>query len=180
MPPSLGCENLRFAATLNLGGAAPVAALQDGRHGGRERLCHTMSWCPRAGTGISGVAYARDFRHRHRRDPRAPRWRATTTCRYGLSAPPHWYALMAQRHMHEYGTRAEQLGAVASRHAQARPAQSRGALMCGKPMTMTDYLASPMICAPYRLLDCCLETDGAAAYIVTSTRAGARPAGSSP
>ena len=86
---------------------------------------------------------------------------------YGLGAPPQWYSLMARRHMHEFGTKAEQLGAVAvamRKHAQLNPA----AVMHGKPMTLADYLASPMVTAPYRLFDCCLETDGAAAIVVTS------------
>jgi acetyl-CoA acetyltransferase len=69
--------------------------------------------------------------------------------------------------MAEFGTRAEQLGAIAlamRKHAQANP----NAVMRGRPMTLEDYLASPMIADPYRLLDCCLETDGGAAVIVTS------------
>jgi acetyl-CoA acetyltransferase len=97
---------------------------------------------------------------------------------FGLNAPPQWYALMARRHMHEYGTRAEHLGAVAlamRKHAQLNPA----ALMHGKPLTMEAYLASPMITDPYRLLDCCLETDGAAAYVVTSVER-ARDLGKTP
>ena len=163
---NLGCENLRFAATLNLGGAAPVAALRvaamavatgcanyvlvpggwNGFSGARTREIAATDV-----NSIPGAAVARDH-----------------YIPYGLSAPPQWYALMAQRHMHEYGMREEHLGAVAlamRKHAQLNP----HALMCGKPMTMSDYLASPMISAPYRLLDCCLETDGGAAYIVTST-----------
>ncbi len=40
--------------------------------------------------------------------------------------------------------------------------------MHGKPMTIEDYLASPMLADPYRFFDCCLETDGAAAVIVTT------------
>ena len=163
---TLGCENLRFAATLNLGGAAPVAALRvaamavatgcanyvlvpggwNGYSGARTREIAATDV-----NSIPGAAVARDH-----------------YIPYGLSAPPQWYALMAQRHMYEYGMREEQLGAVAlamRKHAQLNP----HALMCGKPMTMSDYLASPMISAPYRMLDCCLETDGAAAYIVTST-----------
>ena len=163
---TLGCENLRFAATLNLGGAAPVAAWRvaamavatgcanyvlvpggwNGYSGARTREIAATDV-----NSIPGAAVARDH-----------------YIPYGLSAPPQWYALMAQRHMYEYGMREEQLGAVAlamRKHAQLNP----HALMCGKPMTMSDYLASPMISAPYRMLDCCLETDGAAAYIVTST-----------
>jgi len=86
---------------------------------------------------------------------------------FGLTAPPQWYALMARRHMHLYGTKPEQLGAIAlamRKHAQLNP----NAVMNGKPMSIDDYLASPMITDPYRLFDCCLETDGAAAMIVTT------------
>ena len=163
---SLGCANLRFAATLNLGGAAPVAALRMAAMavvtGSANYVLVPGGWNGFSGArtreitagdadSIPGGAIARDH-----------------YLPFGLSAPPQWYALMAKRHMHEYGTREEQLGAVAlamRKHAQLNP----GALMCGKPMTMGDYLASPMIAEPYRLLDCCLETDGAAAYIVTTT-----------
>ena len=162
---NLGCENLRFAATLNLGGAAPVAAL-------RMAAMAVASGCanhvlvPAGWNGFSGA------RTREISATDSDAIPGATVARdyylpFGLSAPPHWYALMAQRHMHEYGTRGEQLGAVAiamRKHAQLNP----GALMRGRPMTMADYLASPTICAPYRLLDCCLETDGAAAFIVTS------------
>jgi acetyl-CoA acetyltransferase len=69
--------------------------------------------------------------------------------------------------MHEFGTRSEQLGAIAltmRKHAQLNPK----AVMHGKPMTMDDYLASPMLADPYRFFDCCLETDGGAAVVVTS------------
>ncbi len=76
------------------------------------------------------------------------------------------YALIAQRHMHEYGTTAEQLAevAVAIRgHALLNP----NAHMV-KPLTVQDVLASPMITSPLKRFDCALVSDGAAAVIVTS------------
>ena len=68
---------------------------------------------------------------------------------FGFTAPPQWYSVMARRHMHEFGTRAEQLGCIAvamRKHAQRNP----NAVMNGRPMTLEDYLASPMLADPYR------------------------------
>ncbi|MGO8959514.1 MAG: thiolase C-terminal domain-containing protein [Streptosporangiaceae bacterium] len=87
---------------------------------------------------------------------------------YGLLTAGQMFALMAQRHMIEYGSTEEQLGsiAVACRdRALANPA----AQMHGRRLTMDDYLSARMISSPLRLFDYCLETDGAAAIVVTST-----------
>ncbi len=76
------------------------------------------------------------------------------------------YALIAQRHMHEYGTTAEQMAEVAvtiRRHASLNPnAHQR------KPITVQEVLDSPMITSPLKRFDCALVSDGAAAAIVTS------------
>jgi acetyl-CoA acetyltransferase len=76
------------------------------------------------------------------------------------------YALAASRHMHEFGTTREQLAevAVAARAwAQLNPkAWSRG------PLSIADVLASPMVCDPLTVRDCCLVTDGGAAVVVVS------------
>ena len=78
-----------------------------------------------------------------------------------------YYAWLANRHRELYGTTDEQMAevALASReHAQHNPR----AYMYGRPLTLEDYLKSPMLATPFRLLDCCLETDGACAVVVTS------------
>jgi acetyl-CoA acetyltransferase len=84
---------------------------------------------------------------------------------------PTLYALVAQRHMHQYGTTAEQMAevAVAMRgHAALNPIAQKK-----EPISVADVLASRMVTSPLHLLDCALVSDGAAAFVVTS-RARAR------
>jgi len=86
---------------------------------------------------------------------------------YGLVMAAAAYALPTRRHMHLYGTRSRQLGMLAltfREHASRNPR----AVMGGRPMTIEDHQASPMIADPHRLFDCCLESDGACAIVVTS------------
>ena len=79
---------------------------------------------------------------------------------------PSLYALVAQRHMHEYGTTPEQLAEVAvtlRHHASLNPnAHKRD------PITIADVLKSKLIASPLHILDCAIVSDGAAAAIVTS------------
>jgi acetyl-CoA acetyltransferase len=85
---------------------------------------------------------------------------------YKLPAPIGHYAMIAARHMHEFGTTSEQLAeiAVAAREwAQLNPkAWSR------KPLTIEDCLSSKLISTPLRRNDVCLVTDGGGAVVVTT------------
>jgi acetyl-CoA acetyltransferase len=86
---------------------------------------------------------------------------------YGLLMAAAAYALPTRRHMHLYGTTSEQLGHIAvtfREHASRNPR----AVMGQRPMTLEDHQASPMIADPHRLFDCCLESDGACAVVVTT------------
>ena len=87
---------------------------------------------------------------------------------YGLVTPGQIFALMAQRHMYEFGTQPEQLGHIALA-CRARANANPAAQMSERPLTMDEYLAARPIAEPLRLFDFCLETDGAAAVVVTST-----------
>jgi len=87
---------------------------------------------------------------------------------YGFATPPSWVAMFTTRYMHEFGATSEQLGWVAivcREHACRNPK----AMFYGRPLTMEDYHNARMIVEPLRLFDCCLDTDGAVAIIVTST-----------
>jgi acetyl-CoA C-acetyltransferase len=76
------------------------------------------------------------------------------------------YAMCAMRHMHEFGTTAEQLAWIkvaASHHAQYNPHA-----MLKDVVTVEDVINSPMISDPLHRMDCCVVTDGGGALIVTT------------
>jgi acetyl-CoA C-acetyltransferase len=89
---------------------------------------------------------------------------------------PGYYALFAQRHMHEYGTTREQLSAVAVKN------HHYGALnphaMFRKPVTREQVSGSEAVASPLRVFDCCANADGAACVILAAApraRSMARP-----
>lgn len=86
---------------------------------------------------------------------------------HGLTTPAATVAMQAQRYMHEFGATSEDFGRVAvadRRHAATNP----NAFFFGKPITLADHQQSRMIAEPLHLLDCCQESDGAVAMVVTS------------
>jgi acetyl-CoA C-acetyltransferase len=89
---------------------------------------------------------------------------------YGLNTHAV-YAMAAQRHIHEFGTTREQMSWVkvsASQHAQHNPNA-----VLQVPVTLNEVAASPMIADPLRRLDCCLNTDGGGAIVVTTAEVAA-------
>jgi acetyl-CoA acetyltransferase len=97
----------------------------------------------------------------------AERFKQNLEVPFGWFPQPVYFATIARRHMAEYGTTPEQLGAIAvacRRHATLTPA----AVMREKPLSLAQYLASPLLCDPFRKEDCCLISDGGGAYVMTS------------
>ena len=96
---------------------------------------------------------------------------AALTFPYGLISPAQRFAMRVMRFMHDHGVRQEAQRAIALasyHHAQANPR----AIMHGRPLTPEAYDASRWIVEPFRLFDCCMENDGAAALVlVTAERA---------
>jgi acetyl-CoA acetyltransferase len=86
---------------------------------------------------------------------------------FGWYGQPVYFAAWAQRYCHRYGVQPDEFGhvAVAARQwARLTPGAQQT-----KPLDYGDYLASPMVSSPLRIADCCLITDGGAAFVVTST-----------
>jgi acetyl-CoA acetyltransferase len=91
---------------------------------------------------------------------------------FGLATPAAWVAMAARRYMHEYGATSEDFGRVAvtmRQHAATNP----HAWFHGRPITLADHQASRWICDPLHLLDCCQESDGGVALVVTSAERAA-------
>ncbi len=86
---------------------------------------------------------------------------------YGFHTPAAWVGMFAQRYMHAYGATSEDFGRVAVA-ARDFAATNPAAFFHGKPITLQEHQASRWICEPLHLLDCCQESDGAVAMVITS------------
>ncbi|GAB2749434.1 lipid-transfer protein [Amycolatopsis magusensis] len=85
----------------------------------------------------------------------------------GIATPAATVAMLARRYQHEYGATSEDFGRVAvvdRKHAARNP----HAWFHGKPITLEQHQASRWIAEPLRLLDCCQESDGGVALVITS------------
>lgn len=91
---------------------------------------------------------------------------------FGWVNQPVYLASFARRHMHTFGTTREQLGEIAVQ-TRANAVENDNATK-REPLTLEDYFDSPIIADPFRILDCCLISDGAAAFVMSSTSAANR------
>lgn len=82
----------------------------------------------------------------------------------GFDGQPAYFALWARRYMHEYGLTEADLATLAT--SQRANAIRNGRAQLQKPLTFADYRASRMISDPLRAADCCVITDGAAAFVM--------------
>ena len=172
----LGIPEVRYAVTVKMGGASPTAALQTAAMaiatGVATTVLVTLGW-----NGYSALRRRADAeRPRRGMDPMPfMDMAATYYAPYGIASVAQLYSLYLNRYVRRHNVAPEAAAAVAlacRRHAQLNDR----ALMRGRALTLEDYLASPYLAEPLRTLDCCLETDCAAAVVLTSLeRARDRP-----
>ncbi|MFQ5668184.1 MAG: lipid-transfer protein, partial [Candidatus Binatia bacterium] len=160
---AVGIGDLTFFSRVPHGGGAAVGVVQQAAMAVATGVA-TVVVCYRALNGRSGARYSAgvgegivtaDLIH----------W--SWYMPFGLMTPASWVAMFTQRYMHEYGCTSQDLAQVAvstRKHAVNNP----DAFFYQQPLTIEEHQRSRYIAAPLRLYDCCQETDGATACVITS------------
>jgi acetyl-CoA acetyltransferase len=160
---AMGLRNLRLSSTMNAGGATAGVMIQYAAEAIAAGLASTVACVfsdaplkPPAPKGEkkSGSAAAYGFAR-------------GLDAAYGMFGVNAMYAMVAQRHMHLYGTTNDHLGAVAVAERQWANMNPQ-AQFYDTPMTLDDYRHSRWVVEPFHLFDCCLVSNGGLAVIVTS------------
>lgn len=162
---NLGIDELTFFSMIGHGGGAPGGVIQQAALAVNSgvadyvlcyRAFNERSW-HRFGGGVQGAHFT----------PEAFDVSFGWSSPFGLLTPAQWVAMFATRYMHEYGATSEDYGRVAvadRKHAANNPK----AFFYEKPITLEDHQNSRWIPEPLHLLDCCQESDGGQALIVTT------------
>ena len=162
---ALGIGDLTFFTRIHYGGGAACAIVQQAALAVESGVADVVV-CYRAFNERSGRRFGAGVQDR----PPIATAEGAHMASYmpvGLLTPAQWVAMAAQRYLYSTGATSEDFGRVAvadRRHAANNPA----AWFYGKPITLEDHQASRWIVEPLHLLDCCQETDGGQALVVTS------------
>ncbi len=162
---SLGMGELTFFSRIHYGGGAACATVQQASMAVALGIADVVV-CYRAFNERSGRRFGRPVVA----DAMPVNSETSNFSWYlpvGLMTPAQWVAMAAQRYLHDYGATTEDFGRIAvadRKHAATNPK----AHFFGQPITLDEHQASRWIVEPLRLLDCCQETDGGQAIVVTS------------
>ncbi len=162
---NLGGGHLRFFSRIHYGGGAACATIQQAAMAVATDVARTVV-CYRAMNERSMQRFGAGVQNR-RPMPTAESAHFGWYAPYGLLTPASWVAMCAMRYMSEYGATTEDFGRVSvadRKHAATNPR----AWFYEQPITLEDHQNSHWIVEPLRLLDCCQESDGAVAVVVTS------------
>ena len=161
---ALGIPDLSYFAECAWGGGASCATVM---HAAAAVVTGVANYvvCYRAMNERSGLRYGHVTAERV--TPTTANVQFGYLFPFGYISPIAWVAMFTRRYMHEFGATSEQLGwvsVVCREHAQMNPR----AMFYGRPITLKDHQESRMIIEPFHLLDCCLDSDGAVALVVTT------------
>lgn len=158
MPTLSICEYLgiepRYSDSTQVGGGSFVAHLNHAQAAISAGLCEVALIAYGSTQRSSGGQFKTHFEPNPYETP------------YDYPGPVAAYALMAQRHMHQYGTTREHLAAVAV--SARRWAQLNPLALDKRQLSVADVLGARYVATPFTVRDCCLVTDGGGAVILMS------------
>ena len=151
----------REGGGMRWGATAPYEAAMAIRTGQASVILNTfaVAWATQRGEMVGGPGQAH-VNELYKQNLEVP---------FGWFPQPVYFATIARRHMHEFGTLPEAFGAIAvacRAHANKNPS----AVMHHKKLSLEEYLAKPYLVEPFRKEDCCLISDGGGAYLMTSVQ----------
>ena len=158
-----GIGDLTFFSKIGYGGGAACATVQQAAMAVATGVADVVV-CYRAFNERSGYRFGSGL---SRSEPTSEGIAMSWVSAFGFMTPAAWVAMFARRYMHEYGATSEDFGRVSvadRKHAATNPK----AWFYGKPITLEEHQASRWIVEPLHLLDCCQETDGGQALVVTT------------
>jgi acetyl-CoA acetyltransferase len=161
----VGIPELTFFSRINYGGGAACATVQQAAMAVATGIADVVV-CYRAFNERSGHRFGQ-VSTALAATPTSAGIDASWSYPMGLGTPAANVAMVARRYMHVYGATSEDFGRVAvadRKHAATNP----DAFFYGKPITLADHQASRWIAEPLHLLDCCQESDGGVAVVVTT------------
>ena len=162
---NLGLGDIRFFSRIHHGGGAACATVQQAAMAVATGVADVVV-CYRAFNERSGRRFGAGVQDRPPL-PNAENAHFGWYSPYGLLTPASWVAMFATRYMHEFGATSEDFGRIAvadRKHAANNPK----AWFHDQPITLDDHQQSRWIVEPLHLLDCCQESDGAQALVVTT------------
>ncbi|WP_324189295.1 lipid-transfer protein [Nocardia otitidiscaviarum] len=162
-----GIPSLKFFSNIPFGGGAAAATVQQAAMAVTTGVADVVV-AYRAFNERSGNRFGQFATHLATGNPSSSGVDNAFSYTHGLGTPAAQVAMVARRYMHVYGATSADFGRVAvadRKHAAVNPA----AHFYGKPITLEDHQSSRWIAEPLHLLDCCQETDGGVALVVTST-----------
>lgn len=164
---ALGIPEINWSSRLPYGGAGSQGVVMHGAvaiaAGAAEVVVGYRAIKARSGPRFGRAQVTRNATSRHSGST-AGQWSSP----YGVLTPASWISMSATRYMHTFGvTNKDFGGAVVQLREYA--ANNPAARFYGRPITLDDHQASRWIAEPsIRLMDCCQETDGAAAIVMVS------------
>ena len=160
---NVGCGDMTFFSRVGYGGGAAVGIVHQAAMavatGAAKYVVGFRALNGRSGQryseGVSGNIVTSDLVHWGYYMP------------FGLLTPASWVAMFTQRYMHQTGCKSTDLAEVCMAQ-RAHAVKNPNAFFYERPMTLDDHQTSRMICDPLRLYDCCQETDGGSAVVITT------------